>query len=368
VQDNAYAAAANTGFKLFISFDYAANPSFGGNIDLVSGLINTYKTKPAQFTYNSAPLVSTFEGPDFSSDWSTIKSQTGAFFVPDYTSQKGNSATFANADGALSWDIWPTGASDMTDDTDTAWQSFLGTDKIYMMGISPWFYSNLPDLSKTWTWRGAGLWHSRWTTAAQLQPQLIEIVTWNDFGESHYIGPIVPAEEYTGSSAYVTGAPHDAWRLLLPAYISAYKNGNSSSMAAFATEDLIYAHKPNSAQTTSSCSPGAVVGNAPYQASVSAAAVSSDTIDVYVLLNSPADSLSVTIGSSAAPQTFVPNAAGVNYFSVPFNGAVGPVVYEVVRAGQSVIKFQGATISPDCNNGQINFNAVTGSFSSSASS
>ena len=74
--------------------------------------------------------------------------------------------------------MWPVGPNNMTDDIDTAWQSFLG-DKSYMMGISPWFYTDLPQYSKTWTWRGTGLWDERWKAAAALKPKFVEIITWN---------------------------------------------------------------------------------------------------------------------------------------------------------------------------------------------
>lgn len=382
--DNAYNAAQGTGFKLFISFDYAANPSF--DIPTVSGLINTYKGKDAQYDYGTRPMASTFEGPGNAGDWSTIKSNTGAFFCPDYTSEKGQASYFANADCALSWDVWPVGANgtaaptqsfepsisvltcstDMTDSIDTAWQSFLGS-KPYMMGISPWFYSNLPSLGKTWTWRGKELFNERWQAAQQLQPQLVEIITWNDFGESHYIGPLNAAEEYPGSSAWVDGMPHDAYRLLLPAYIAAYKGTNGSS--THYAEDLVYAHKINPAANQGDCSAGDVVGNAPYQAPVSAAAVSTDAIDVYLLVNSPAD-LSVSIGGGAAQPVGTANVAGVNYFSVPTNGATGAVAYTVTRNGDAIMSFTGATISGDCSaaGGQINFNAITGSYSESGAS
>ena len=250
---------------------------------------------------------------------------------------------------------------DMTDDIDTAWQSFLG-DKAYMMGISPWFYTDLPDLSKTWTWRGNKLFNERWQAAQQLQPQLVEIITWNDFGESHYIGPLNAAEEYPGSEAYVDGLPHDAYRILLPAYIDAYKGNNGS---ATYTEDLVYAHKINPGADQGSCSAGAVTGGPSYQPPVSAADVSVDAIDVYLLLNSPAD-LTVTIGSGA-PQPFTANAAGVNYFSVDATGQTGAVSYTVKRGDDTIMSFTGATITTDCANGQINFNAITGAYSTSQS-
>ena len=249
----------------------------------------------------------------------------------------------------------------MTDDIDTAWQSFLG-DKAYMMGISPWFYTDLPGLSKTWTWRGNKLFNERWQAAQQLQPQLVEIITWNDFGESHYIGPLNAAEEYPGSEAYVDGLPHDAYRILLPAYIDAYKGNNGS---ATYTEDLVYAHKINPGADQGSCSAGSVTGGPSYQPPASAADVSVDAIDVYLLVNSPAD-LTVTIGSGT-PQPFTANAAGVNYFSVDATGQTGAVSYTVKRGDDTIMSFTGATITSDCTNGQINFNAITGAYSMSQS-
>ena len=108
--DNAYNAAdAAPNFKLFISFDYGANPSF--DVPTVSGLINTYKGRASQYNVGISPMASTFEGPDQASNWGTIKSNTGAYFCPDYTSKKGQADYFTNADCALSWDVWPVGAT-----------------------------------------------------------------------------------------------------------------------------------------------------------------------------------------------------------------------------------------------------------------
>ena len=251
----------------------------------------------------------------------------------------------------------------MNDDGDKAWQSFLG-DKAYMMGISPWFYTNLQQYSKTWTWRGNKLFNERWQAAQQLQPQFVQIVTWNDFGESHYVGPLNGAEEVAGSEIYVDKMPHDAYRILLPVYIAAYKGNNGS---ADFKEDLVFAHKINPGATQGSCNAGPVVGNQPGQPGVSAADVSTDAIDIYLLVNSPAD-LSVTIGGGQA-QTFTANAAGINYFSADFQGQTGDVSYTVTRGGNTIMQFTGATISSDCSasNGQINFNAITGSYSASQS-
>lgn len=83
---NAYAAAEQKQFKLFLSFDYAAQGAW--SIASVVSTINAYKASAAQFKVNGLPLVSTFEGPDNSGDWTSIRQQVGGiFFLPDWTSK-----------------------------------------------------------------------------------------------------------------------------------------------------------------------------------------------------------------------------------------------------------------------------------------
>lgn len=55
-----------------------------------------------------------------------------------------------------------------------------------MMPVSPWFYTNLPQFNKNWLWRGDDLWYDRWEEVIFWQPDLVEIISWNDWGESHY--------------------------------------------------------------------------------------------------------------------------------------------------------------------------------------
>lgn len=83
--------------------------------------------------------------------------------------------------------MWPVGATDSTDTTDKQWQAAIGSSKTFMMGVSPWFYTDLPGYNKAWVWRGDDMWHSRWQQVLDVNPPLVEIVTWNDYGESHYM-------------------------------------------------------------------------------------------------------------------------------------------------------------------------------------
>jgi glucan endo-1,3-alpha-glucosidase len=58
-----------------------------------------------------------------------------------------------------------------------------------------------------------------------LQPDLVEVISWNDAGESHYVGNFW-AEQIAGSSigTYTRGYDHKGWLQVLPAFINAYKN------------------------------------------------------------------------------------------------------------------------------------------------
>ena len=72
--------------------------------------------------------------------------------------------------------------------------------------VSPWFSTHFgPEVSysKNWVFPGDLLWHRRWEDILSLQPQFIEIVTWNDYGESHYIGPLDSKHTDDGGSKWV---------------------------------------------------------------------------------------------------------------------------------------------------------------------
>lgn len=73
---------------------------------------------------------------------------------------------------------------------DESYREFL-KGKTYMMGISPWFYTNMPGFRKNWLWRGDDLWFDRWQQLLSMkrenQPEYVQIITWNDWGESHYM-------------------------------------------------------------------------------------------------------------------------------------------------------------------------------------
>lgn len=83
----AFQAAAATNFQLFFSFDYAGNGAW--KKQTVIDLINRWKGDSFYYKRGTQPLVSTFEGSGAAQEWHEIKSSTGCFFVPDYSSLVG---------------------------------------------------------------------------------------------------------------------------------------------------------------------------------------------------------------------------------------------------------------------------------------
>lgn len=148
--------------------------------------------------------------------------------------------------------------------------------------------------------------------------------------------------------------PHDAWRELLPYYIAAYKNGNST-VPTVDQEKIIWAHKPNPAGSGSA---DGTIGNAPYQnPNYNPGQVNLDAINLDVIVKEPSE-VTVQIGSNPA-SVWQANTVGPNHFLVYLNGQTGPVTYTVSRNGQTILSTIGATIgSPQ--SGVVNWNAVTG--------
>ncbi|KAH6671435.1 putative glucan endo-1,3-alpha-glucosidase agn1 precursor [Halenospora varia] len=366
---NAFSAAETLGstFKLFFSFDYLGGPRgawpvTNSDADSVTGFINKYKGSAAYFRYSGNPMVSTFEGTGNVADWApggAIRSVTGAlYFVPDWTSlgPSGAVAKSANFEGAFSWDMWPNGATNKTADSDKAWVSALGSSKSFMMGVSPWFFhSALPG--EEWVWRGDDLWADRWQQVLDVKPTFVEIVTWNDYGEAHYIGPLPPTSEIpTNSPQYVNNMPHDSWRDFLPYYIAAYKGTPLTPTR----DQMQYWYRLSPSAGGSPCN---VNGNAASQGqtTVDPNTVMEDGVFFSAILTADA-TVTVQIGTAAAVS--FAGKKGINHWSMPFGGRTGATTFSVVRNGAVVKSGKGAAIGSGTtlSSGCVNYNAWVGSF------
>ncbi|KAF9892149.1 hypothetical protein FE257_002555 [Aspergillus nanangensis] len=343
---NAYAAANETGFKVFISFDFAYWTN--GDTAEITSYMQKYSAHPAQFQYNGAALVSTFVGDSF--NWTPVKAATShpIFAVPNM--QDPNAATYATTgiDGVFSWYAWPTdgGNSIISGPMTTIWDDrfikALG-DKVYMAPVSPWFSTHFN--TKNWVFICEEQITVRWEQMLTMKPGLVEIISWNDYGESHYIGPYSAHHSDDGSAQWAKGFPHDAWRIISKPYIAAYKAGATTPVVD--SDKLVYWYRPTPKGVACTKDPlGAPNG----------IEMLSDSIFVTTLLTTPG-TLTVTSGSKGPVSVDVP--AGI--VTTNFSMGVGGQKFELTRGGAVVLGGAGGLeVNDQCD--FYNFNVYVGSF------
>ncbi|GJC92737.1 mutanase [Colletotrichum higginsianum] len=362
----AFQAAGGAGFQLFFSFDYAGGDRAWSKQEVID-LCSQYCANGAYYHYNGKPFISTFEGPANAEDWHDIKSATSCFFMPDWSSSGAKPAlqlADGVVDGLFNWAAWPWGNQDMDTYIDASYIKYLDEagGKPYMMPASPWFYTNLPGYNKNWMWRGDDLWYDRWVEIIYNQPEFVEIISWNDFGESHYIGPLVDKamEAFHIGKApynYATDMPHDGWRAFLPFLIDTYKSGR----AMITQEGLVAWYRLSPA---AACKDGGTVGNTASQLQLEfpPAQVMQDKVFFSALLTSTA-TVTVTVGpvTKTPKWSFTPDGGvGVYHGSVSFE-AVGEVTITLSKGSQQLAQIKGPKIELFCPSGITNWNAWVGS-------
>ncbi|KAI1827076.1 glycoside hydrolase family 71 protein [Xylaria intraflava] len=342
-----YDVASSNGFSLFLSFDMQASQ---WSADQIISYINTYKGYGSQLKVNNLPVVSTFEGPSQANIWPSVRDATGGiFFVPDWSSlgAQGVGSQLSLIDGAFNWGAWPNANEpNMSTGNDVAYQSVLA-GKSYMMGVSPYFYTNLPG--KNWYSSSDSLWFDRWKEVMDIKPEYIQIITWNDFGESSYINAPIDHQIVAGAGTYVNGFDHTAFRFVLPYFIAAYK-ADSTDVAV----------PQEGAMAWYRTTPAAVCGNGGtvwgQGGTASAAAGTEDVVSIIALTNAPT-SITVKIGDGDAGQSVsaTDTVGKASFYKVPTNGRTGAVT--ITLNGKSTT---GPEITNSCPaSGYVNFNAVS---------
>ncbi len=335
--DKMYQAALGTTFKLFISLDMAVMHS--APISSLTPWVTTYAKHPNQYWYKKKQFLSTFAGEDMTfgqasvdAGWSLFKNTLAGrgypiYFMPAFTALGPTKAMSLKAvDGCFSWNAWPNTNAAMTTAEDTAYMSARqpGT-KSYMAGVSPWFYSHFSY--KNFDYRSEDLFTTRWDEMIALQPDFLELITWNDFGESSYIGSvagITPYDANINSIEWVRGRDHTAWADLGKYYISAYKAGR---YPAITTNKVYWWYRGHSRDAVASADPYGKPANYLYL---------KDNIYITVLLNTIA---TITVTNAGGQQVFA-GSPGINYFQYLgfVEGSVTVNVKYTDTLGQTVIK------------------------------
>ncbi|KAL4909687.1 glycoside hydrolase [Aspergillus multicolor] len=386
---DAFAVAKDLDFKLFFSFDYTAT-TYGTHgvgrwsANNITELLDEYIVHPAYFRTpykgSSRPLVSTFEGFEAASDWAGIKKNVSEdiVFVPDWASVGPvRASNVTSMDGLMSWNAWPDGTNAMNTSDDEAYRVIIdsrGEDKLYIMPISPWLYTNLPQFNKNWVWRGDDLWYVRWQQVLTLDPppDFVEIISWNDYGESHYIGPLhedeVGTEILSDAGApfdYANGMPHDGWRVLLPYLIEQYKvESKEERDNVEIKEELLsvwYRLSPAWA-----CEDGNTTGNAEAhdQTIFEPVEILEDKIFYSALLEESANvDVFIGGGNGTARWTDTPQGGrGIYHGSVDMGDREGEVVVMLSRNGETFneMRGKGIELQKNCPLNQTNWNAWVG--------
>ncbi|KAK4683990.1 glucan endo-1,3-alpha-glucosidase, partial [Tremellales sp. Uapishka_1] len=332
----AYAAAEASGldFKLFLSFDMSSLScsSASAGTTLVN-LVSTYANHPNQAMYKSAVFVSTFSGadctfglPSAQAGWNStfetpLKGQNiSIHFSPAIFS---DTSTFAAAtwyEGEFNWNSgWPMGSTDLTTASDTTYMAAMG-NKTYMPAVSPCFftYYSPQTYNKNWIYRS-----DDWLLATRME-QIIsmrtkfdhaELISWNDYGESHYLGPI--RADQPNSQGWTNGMPHTAWLNVVSYYAPAFKTGAYPA----ATDMMVLWSRPH---------PKDAVPSAPTNARPTSADYTDDNLYAFVTLKSAA-TFTLTSGNNTASWNL---AAGVNKLSL--SSAAGAIGGKIVRSGATV--------------------------------
>jgi len=202
--------------------------------------------------------------------------------------------------------------------------------------------------------------HLRWQQVLQYQPEFVEILTWNDWGESHYISPNPPYENAlpTGSEWYVSPVSHGAWLHDLPYYIYQYKTGGAAPSKDIYTPHITFWYRLNPA--TASGRGGTVCNQAPWQTTMPPQNCVADAIFFTVFTDSKA-TVSVSIGGVDQGSQVAPSA-GVFHGSLPFNGQTGGVtISATMEDGSTLGPVSGPSITTVCHPNGVNWNAWVGS-------
>ncbi|KAH9815971.1 family 71 glycoside hydrolase [Melampsora americana] len=250
----AYKVADQMDFSIFLSFDMTYYSQPNSSKDLIK-LIQTFAHLKSQFKYEGKPLVSTFSGevpgtfldnnPDYDSAWNDLKNQLGfsIYFLPCWTGI--NPSTVPTIDGLFSWDAWSS-SSESPDEENKLTLQKIG--KQYAAPISVLFFKHLEE-------NEAGnyvystddfLVIERYLQLIRSPPDFIELLTWNDYGEAHYLkDPRKNANLPNGlisAQEYVNGFSHEPLLEMLAYFNLWYKHGSRPKLEK---SKLFLWHRPH---------------------------------------------------------------------------------------------------------------------------
>ncbi|CAL1711764.1 unnamed protein product [Somion occarium] len=231
-------------FKLFLSFDMASIPSGDRkDVALILGYLDRFARHPNYFVHASGIVVSTFAGqesffgfPSLNEAWLHVKHaiehcvKKPVHFIPSFFVDPRRYPSLTCMNGYFHWNGgWPLHLAPQSPrhevhlpklDSDQPHIAHLGR-RTYMAAISPWFFTHYgrESWNKNWIYRSDDhLLIRRWEYLLSIRDDvdIVQFISWNDYGESHYISP--PRGAQPNSQAWPSGIPVCTTRPMLAAY------------------------------------------------------------------------------------------------------------------------------------------------------
>ncbi|KAI0536786.1 glycoside hydrolase [Xylaria digitata] len=235
-------------FKLFFSFDFYQT----NDINTHAELYKQYADRSSYLRYGDAnlPVVSSYSGGGIGIDaWKNFKTANNVYLIPnleaDGTYYSEPQTFFQNwgdvIDGVFSWETnWPDVSDSPGGNVSSARDQAVKTAadavrKTYIMGLSSLQYKHC--CGDSWYRNGETTLLERMNQILRVSPEFVEAITWNDAGESHYIGPSWPETVNEEILQYgdTDTIPHNGWQPLISSFIEAFKYGASDTSSLVPT-------------------------------------------------------------------------------------------------------------------------------------
>ena len=322
-----------TGFQLFFSAD--GPPSEAEVVDMVK----TYASHPNQLRWQGRAVLSTFGGSKAAwreKVFAPLK-EAGieVFFVPFFypepvTELPGDAAVAKHVQrwADLADGLFFFGAAGQPKELaacNTSYAKHLkAAGKLCMAGYTPHYWGmKQPDRRYYETLGGEGT-EIQWAAIIQAQPEWVEIVTWNDWGESSYVAPVEDPAQWAPFLTRGFHRSHAGYLELSKYFIEWYKTGSQPPVRQ---ETLFWFCRTHPKDAVAEDKP--VTGrHGPIE----------DVLYLTTMLKEPAE-LCVSTGGK---EVKLGAPAGLKHHRVPF--APGPQRFEVLRDGRKLIQTEGPAI------------------------
>ncbi|ORY28480.1 glycoside hydrolase [Naematelia encephala] len=356
--------------KLFFSLDMNVLPSSSEEeaydlIDKIAPMISS--SASLLWSDSGRPILSTFGGHDrtfgglgWSKFLQALNHRLGkkVLFIPSFFMPPNDFLSLPFVDGTFAWNnAWPMSNSPTSLDED---RPFLHSDKPYMAAVSPVFFTHYGTsgpfaFNKNWIYRSDDLLYpTRWDHLLSLpvaeRPAIIQVVSWNDHGESHAIAPVLGAQP--GSDRWTDGMNHDAFMEMTRYFSQKWKGLPQTVVEEGQVKVWMWYRLHPSSMIIDIIDQDEVgrPGNADW---------AQDLINLMILVPAGSDA-KLHLRNGRERHTRVLKPGDANLLTIPF--VPGEVQFEVISSGgEQILAGEGKQILKDAD--RYNFNMWTGSWS-----